>query len=87
MLPASASRESGSIIPWWPRDPLQKDYDFVRLLEAEGPPPQVLWITTGNTSNAHLRVLFAQTLDQALSLIRQGESLVEISDAKGTVAG
>lgn len=59
---------------------MTKDSDFVALLEREGPPPQVLWITAGNTSNAHLRGLFEKTLEGALELIRQGEALVEISD-------
>ncbi len=60
---------------------MTKDHDFVRLVEQEGPPPQVLWITTGNTSNAHLKNLFTKTLVQALELIQQGEPLVEISDS------
>jgi predicted nuclease of predicted toxin-antitoxin system len=59
---------------------MTKDSDFVALLEREGPPPQVLWITAGNTSNAHLRSLFDNTLKGALELIQQGEALVEISD-------
>jgi len=29
-----------------------KDADFVRLVEQHGPPPQVVWLTCGNTSNA-----------------------------------
>ncbi len=66
---------------------MTKDSDFVRLLEEEGPPPQVLWVTAGNTSNANLKDLFGKTLEQALELIRHGEPLVEISDAKGTAAG
>ncbi len=60
---------------------MTKDRDFVALVERQGPPPQVLWITAGNTSNAHLKVLFGKTLDKALALIQQGEALVEISDA------
>lgn len=60
---------------------MTKDHDFVRLVEQVGPPPQVLWITAGNTSNAHLKDLFAKTLEQALDLIRRGEPVVEISDA------
>ena len=34
---------------------LTKDGDFVRLLDRFGPPPQVIWLTCGNTGNAHLR--------------------------------
>ncbi len=68
------AREAGVVV-------MTKDRDFVDLLELHGPPPQVLWITAGNTSNAHLKVLFGKTLEKALVLIRQGEALVEISDA------
>jgi len=31
---------------------LTKDSDFVHLLERFGPPPQVIWLTCGNTSRA-----------------------------------
>lgn len=31
-----------------------KDIDFGQLLERFGPPPQVVWVTTGNTPNASL---------------------------------
>ena len=60
---------------------MTKDADFVRLLERLGPPPQVLWITSGNTSNARLRDVLAEALPTALQLLDQGEHLVEISDA------
>ena len=33
---------------------MTKDSDFVLLLDRFGPPPQVLWVTCGNTSNARL---------------------------------
>lgn len=37
---------------------MTKDNDFAMLLERFGPPPQVLWITCGNTSkDVHLHVL------------------------------
>lgn len=32
-----------------------KDQDFPKLLERSGPPPQVVWLTCGNVSNAELR--------------------------------
>jgi predicted nuclease of predicted toxin-antitoxin system len=43
-----AAREAGAVI-------MGKDSDFVLLLERFGPPPQILWATCGNTSNARLR--------------------------------
>jgi uncharacterized protein (DUF433 family) len=34
-----------------------KDVDLVALLERRGPAPQVVWVTTGNVTNAGLRAL------------------------------
>jgi predicted nuclease of predicted toxin-antitoxin system len=57
---------------------MTKDSDFVRLLEEFGPPPQVIWLTCGNTSNARLRQVLASTLPRAVALLESGEPLVEI---------
>ncbi len=57
---------------------MSKDRDFLDLLRQHGPPPQVLWITTGNTSNANLQAIFQRTFEEALELLRAGEALVEI---------
>ncbi len=70
----ASAREAKAVV-------MTKDRDFVTLVEQQGPPPHVIWITAGNTSNAHLKVLFGHTLERALALVRQGEALVEISDA------
>jgi len=59
---------------------MTKDSDFVELLERLGPPPKVLWVTCGNTSNARLRDILARLLPAALKLFDDGEILVEISD-------
>ena len=60
---------------------LTKDRDFVHLVERYGPPPHILWLTCGNTSNARLREILSTALSDALALISAGERLVEISDA------
>jgi predicted nuclease of predicted toxin-antitoxin system len=60
---------------------MTKDSDFVELLDRLGPPPQVLWITCGNTSNARLRIILSTAFAVAQSLIDQGEPLVEIADS------
>lgn len=60
---------------------MTKDSDFLLLLDRLGPPPQILWITCGNTSNAHLKEILKGSLSRALDLLQQGERLVEISDA------
>lgn len=58
---------------------MTKDSDFVQLLAAYGPPPQIIWLTCGNTSNAHLKQILTRSFTQALSLLATGEALVEIS--------
>jgi predicted nuclease of predicted toxin-antitoxin system len=67
------ARDAGAIV-------LTKDADFRLLLERFGPPPQVLWVTCGNTSNAYLRGVLAATLPRALQMLSAGEPLVEITD-------
>ncbi len=57
---------------------LSKDSDFVDLVTRFGPPPQIIWLTCGNTSNAYLRMLLANTWPCAMALLKAGEPLVEI---------
>jgi len=57
---------------------MTKDRDFVGILERLGPPPKVIWITAGNTSNQNLKRILAETLRDALALLESGEVLVEI---------
>lgn len=59
---------------------MTKDRDFVQLLTGAGPPPQVIWITCGNTSNARMREILEPTFKNALLLLREGEPFVEIAD-------
>lgn len=59
---------------------ITKDADFLRLLDIHGPPPQIVWLTCGNTSNARLQELLTATLAAALDLLAAGEPLVEIGD-------
>ena len=58
---------------------MTKDRDFVDLVEQYGSPPQVIWLTCGNTSNARLKEILTATLLDALELLRSGERLVEIT--------
>ena len=58
---------------------LTKDADFPHLLSKHGPPPKVLWLTCGNTSNANLKQLLNRALPEALRLLEEGESVVQIS--------
>ena len=66
------ARERGAVV-------MTKDSDFVSLLQRRGAPPQVIWLTCGNTSNAALRLILAKALPDALKLLAQGEPLVEIA--------
>lgn len=59
---------------------MTKDSDFVDLVNIYGAPPQVIWITCGNTSNARLREILSKTLPRALALLTSGEQVVEIRD-------
>jgi len=70
-----AAREAGAVI-------MSKDSDFVLLLERFGSPPQILWITCGNTSNARRRDVLRKSFPEARARLEQGEPLVEISDAR-----
>lgn len=66
-----AARKANAIL-------MTKDADFVELLDRLGPPPQVIWITCGNTSNIALRLILQRALPQALGLLKSGEPMVEI---------
>jgi predicted nuclease of predicted toxin-antitoxin system len=61
---------------------MSKDADFGQLLERYGPPPQVLWVTCGNTSNRRMREILAVKLEGAIARLARGESLVEISEGE-----
>ena len=59
---------------------LTKDADFRHLLDRFGPPPQVLWLTCGNTSNERLQEVLRTTLPAALELLATGEPFIEIGN-------
>ncbi|HKR23529.1 MAG TPA: DUF5615 family PIN-like protein [Pyrinomonadaceae bacterium] len=60
---------------------MTKDSDFVLLLDKLGPPPQVIWVTCGNTSNTRLKEVLTNTLPKAIDLLNSGEKLIEINAA------
>jgi len=66
---------------------LTKDEDFVALVERLDPPPQVIWLTCGNMSNARLKKILVAALPQAMAMIQRGERVVEISAARGRHSG
>lgn len=60
---------------------MTKDSDFVDLLRRHGPPPQIVWLRCGNTSNARLKQILTQALPAVLPMLDAGEPLMEIGDA------
>lgn len=68
----NSAREEGAIV-------LTKDRDFLDLLGRFGPPPKIIWLTCGNTSNQALQKILLKTLADAVHLLLGGESIVEIS--------
>ena len=58
-----AARDAGAVI-------MSKDADFADLVTRLGPPPPVLWLTCGNTTNAGLRDFLGRTLAEALELLQ-----------------
>ncbi|MDZ4673381.1 MAG: DUF5615 family PIN-like protein [Gemmatimonadota bacterium] len=59
-----------------------KDADFVTLLERHGPPPQILWVTTGNATEDRLEELLRTLWPNIVELLTAGESLIEIADRR-----
>ena len=57
---------------------MSKDEDFKQLVERLGPPPQIIWVTSGNMSNSRFKSLLLKTLPDAIILIEKGEAVVEI---------
>lgn len=68
----TAARQAGAVL-------VTKDSDFIDLLTQHGAPPQVIWLTCGNTGNAALRVILAEGWPRIARLLAAGEPLVEIS--------
>ncbi|MEI7881002.1 MAG: DUF5615 family PIN-like protein [bacterium] len=67
-----AARKAAAIV-------MTKDADFLHLLAQHGPPPKVIWLTCGNTSNSNLRGILQSALKSAITLLDSGESIVEIT--------
>lgn len=57
---------------------MTKDKDFVDLVNRLGPPPVVIWLQCGNTSEDRLKQILTNHLDDALNFLAAGDHLVEI---------
>ena len=58
---------------------ISKDSDFVDLVSRHGPPPQLIWVTCGNVTNARLQDVFSKTFPEATASLASGQAIVEIS--------
>jgi predicted nuclease of predicted toxin-antitoxin system len=69
----AAARRFGDIVA------ITKDSDFVEMVERLGTPPQIIWLTTGNSTKLELQAIIERSFEQALVQIALGASVVEIS--------
>jgi len=58
---------------------VSKVSDFVHLVSRLGQPPQILWVTCGNRSNALIKELLLRAFPQAMALLAEGEPIVELA--------
>jgi predicted nuclease of predicted toxin-antitoxin system len=68
-----AARAAGAVV-------MTKDADFAALVQQLGPPPQIVLISCGNTSNAHFREVLTTAWQTVREMLERGEPLVEIGD-------
>jgi len=57
---------------------ITKDRDFVDLIEQHGPPPRVIRLTCGNTSEFRLRQIFEEHFHAIQQMLDRGETLIEV---------
>lgn len=69
----AAARAAGAVV-------MTKDSDFAELVTHLGPPPQVVWLRCGNTSNTVLRDLLSREMPDVLSQLVAGEALIEVGE-------
>lgn len=66
----AAARGAGATV-------ITKDKDFVQLVLAQGAPPQVVWLTCGNTPNDRLKRLLEACFAEIVHRLQQGASIVQ----------
>ncbi|PZV02702.1 MAG: hypothetical protein DCF23_11040 [Cyanobium sp.] len=69
------ARSAGAVV-------MTKDRDFLHLLFEQGPPPQVIWLRVGNSSNQALQSVLLRTLELAVASLGEGEPWVEIREPR-----
>jgi len=48
------------------------------LLDRLGPPPKIIWLTCGNTSNKRLKEILSAHLQNSVVLLKSSDNIVEI---------
>jgi predicted nuclease of predicted toxin-antitoxin system len=66
---------------------MTKEGDFIQIIERAGPPSQIIWVTTSNRSNVRFTTVLKMTFPDAISLISNGEPMVEIQQSLQNYAG
>jgi len=68
----AAARAAGAVF-------LSKDWDFVGLVERYGPPPKLIWLTTGNASNRFLQGVLRERFSAIRAALDSGDAIVEVT--------
>ena len=68
-----AARAVGAVL-------ISKDSDFVDLVQQQGPPPQLVWLTCGNVTNARLKAVLPASWLKIAAVLASGEGVVELGD-------
>lgn len=68
----TAARDAGAVL-------MSKDSDFVALVQQLGTPPQLVWLTCGNVTNARLRIVLTQAWPAVAAMLVAGETIVELA--------
>ena len=66
-----AARDAGAVI-------VSKDSDFLDRVQRLGPPPHLLYVTSGNSTTRHLKEVLLKTFPEICRLLLAGESIVEL---------
>jgi len=70
------AREQNAVI-------LTKDSDFVDLVNRGGPPPRVVWLSCGSTTNLRLREILATQWLRVATLHEERHPVVDLTDSIG----
>jgi predicted nuclease of predicted toxin-antitoxin system len=76
----AAARAAGATV-------MTKDADFPKMVERLGPPPRVIWLRCGNTSNAALKDLLLREFPACVVRLADGDAIVELGQEPDSEPG